>query len=80
MEVQTENAFQILDEQVFYGFKIQKKSVNLIHSQSTLNKSNLFLTLALRNNHFQGKPQPEQKSRDNVLKKYIFLPKLRYHL
>ena len=91
MEAQTENAFQILDQRVFYGCNIPKQckfdTISIYAADNTdlkeeilfgINKSNLFLTLATRSNHFQNKPQPEQKSRD--VSKKIFLPKLRYHL
>ena len=65
MEAQTENAFQILDEQVVSDCIIPKKcqpdtfliyvADNIGHNEETLsgmNKSNLFLTLALRSKLF----------------------------
>ena len=93
MEAQTENAFQILDEQVFHGCNIPKQykfdtfsiyvAGNIGPSEKLLfgmNKSNLFLTLATRSNHFQDKPQSKQKSRDNVLKKIIIFTKIKISL
>ena len=84
MEAQTENAFQILDQRVFYGCNIPKQckfdTISIYAADNIdlkeeilfgINKSDLFLTLATRSNHFQNKPQPEQKSRD-VSKKNIF--------
>ena len=67
MEAQTENAFQILDEQVVFGCIIPKEcqpdtfsiyvADNIDRNKETLsgmNKSNLFLTLAIRSKLFSG--------------------------
>ena len=90
MEAQTDNAFQILDEQDFHGCNIPKQCK--FHTFSIciadnidlngeilfgMNKSNLLLTLSARSNHFQDKPQPERKSRDNVSKKIIISAKIK---
>ena len=67
MKAQTENTFQILDEQVFYGCIIPKHckfdtlsiyaADNIDFNKEILfgtNKSNLFLTLAKRSKPFSG--------------------------
>ena len=67
MEAQTENAFQILDEQVVSGCIIRKEcqadtfsiydAGNIDSNEETLfgmNKSDLFLTSAIRSKLFSG--------------------------
>ena len=67
METQTENAFQMFDEQVFYSCNILKHckfdtfsicvadNIDLNEEiKFGMNKSNLFLTLATRSNPFLG--------------------------
>ena len=67
MEAQTENAFQILDEQDIYGCIIPKQckfdtfsiyvadNIDLnVETLFGMNKSNLFLILATRSKPFSG--------------------------